>query len=833
MSASPIANAVAPSIVAGLPQEISSVSLALSNPSDKTDILHAATSEGFERFSSLAEIQERLINEAVERYKFLFGKDYVFPIENNPGMIWHNGNLGYSPNPQITVLGTTNSSNTNTQVAGVDEADLMETDGNYLYMLSRGELVIVDVRSVDRPSIAARLKVNQKASSMYLSGDRLTLISGRYEQTGVSVLDVSDRASPEIVQTTRFDGCLIDSRAIGDRVYLVIDHGIYLPEINIVNADGSSIDYNNLKVGTEGQYRYETEAEYRHRMEGYLDRKALPAYTTYDAEGKELAHGFVCDPRDFYKPGESDGLHRFSVMAVIDMKSNTPGPAAAIVIPGGSVGPIYASTDAFYLLGNTTAADSLGSYDYTAIRKVSISGQAEKPVFVAKGVVAGRILDQFSLDEHDGLLRVATTRGSATGNWNGMQNDLFVLEQRGTNLKIIGSLEGLAQGERIYSVRFLDEHAFVVTFRNTDPLFAVDLSDPTAPQVKGELILPGFSNYLHSIEGGLLLGLGRHADSESGLFADPQVSLFDVNDLGAPKLLDRLTIPTGRSGGLNLFDDHHVVAYYPESRVLTVSVPGEEGNSSTLNDLYVFRVVAGEGMAELKLLGKVEHRDSVLRSVQIENRLISISTESIEVHNLTNPEEVFAKLTVNEPAPNLPPEIPGSVIGGVWLPVIRTPLWPILAQPLPIRLVPITDLLPPIVTPLSDAAPTKHTDAAVHDAIYGTQHAAAPEDWISTSASVRLDSFIPRAESPAFPTDLICRFEAASKTMLDDSVRSVLIAPRQVPLERRFMEIIFSSENIDSLSAQFHVPENITTDIFSALMELPVLETLDVVKDEG
>ena len=601
------------------------------------DALAEELPTGFERFASQEEFKEYVIADALQRYEHLFGREYSDIACSSTG------------------ASALHQSETNTQVIGVDESDLMETDGDYLYMLSDGELVIVDLGSPDDPSVAARVEFDQAIESMYLAGDRLTLISKGFEgKFSVTVLDVANRNAPMLVQQTTFDGYLYDSRVIADKVYLVIrDYSCCLPRPETIPIEEDASDGD----ATQPRYRYETKEEYRQRVEEQWADYVVSKYTCQDVSGEVIDGGWITEPTDIYKPRESEGLSSLSTIAVIDMASDEPGPTDSISVPTGSISAVYATTESLYLLGAVT----YGSYgDWiawkgprsdTIINKIDLTDDSGLQ-WVASGKVVGRVLDQFFVDEHDGLLRVATTQNHVGA--DEQQSNLFVLEQNGSALEVIGSVEGLAPGEQVYSVRFLEDQAYVVTFRDTDPLFAIDLSNPTNPEVKGELEITGFSTYLHAIEGGFLIGLGRDADAQTGDFQEPQVSLFDVSDLRHPELVDRLKIDAAVFRLQDIFSDHHVVAYYPESQILTVSIADVAtgslaGHTKTyVNDLFVFHVDTTGATAGLELLGRIEHDASVLRSVQIGDRLISISGETIQVHNLGDPEQVVATLAIRE-----------------------------------------------------------------------------------------------------------------------------------------------------------------------------------------
>ncbi len=262
------------------------------------------------------------------------------------------------------------------------------------------------------------------------------------------------------------------------------------------------------------------------------------------------------------------------------MASDQPGPSSTILVPTGSNVTVYASTSSLYLLdSNTTAGtptgivqttygtpnQSVASTSTTTIDQIDLVPQGGNLQLTAQGSVKGVVLDQFSADEAGGYLRIATTEG--TPGWSGTpdvqgnsQTHVFVLRQAGKSLEVVAALDNLAPGEEIYSVRFMAAEAFMVTYRRVDPLFAIDLSDPTLPKLAGELDMPGYSDYLQSVGDGFLIGVGRDVGDVE--YSDPQVSLFNVSDLANPVLVNRVTIPAGMSGGINVVSDPHVVAKY-------------------------------------------------------------------------------------------------------------------------------------------------------------------------------------------------------------------------------------------------------------------------------
>jgi uncharacterized secreted protein with C-terminal beta-propeller domain/outer membrane protein assembly factor BamB len=617
------------------------------------------------RFESPEQIEQFLIEAALAMYAGMFGRPEPAPRVHLPY-------YKYPPviltDPREVIATVAGYSDTNLQVVGVDEGDLVETDGDYLYILSGQELVIVDARDPQALQVASRLELEDRPFAMYLAGDRLTLLGRKddlftrpaldlrtnFGQTRVicrdsevtlTVLDVSDRQSPATVRQTSVDGRYVDSRAIGDVVYLVVQQGLTLPAPMLIDVESGMV---GPQQSLDGSRRYETKEEYLARIEGQIIDLAMPHFRSYGPDGQLIESALLSKATDVYWPAGGEAEAFVSVVA-FNVAGDAPGPISSVAVPGHTSPQVYVSQESLYLLQTRSA---WRRDQETSIVKIDFDEATGGVELSASGKAPGRVLNQFSVDEHDGYLRIATTQGRA--GWRdgpgNSGNNLYVLQQQGGELQIVGSLEDLAPGEKIYSARFLGDRAFVVTYKKVDPLFAVDLSDPTDPRVAGELKIPGFSNYLHSIDGGFLIGVGRHADEQTGLYQDPQVSLFNVDDLSDPQLLDRFTLDTGRSGGLGIFSDHHVIAYYPEHSVLTVSVPDGEGWSGGPNDLWVFQIDVQAGSqgepasGGIERLTRIEHDSSVVRSVRIGDLLYAISSDTITVHEILDPASPLAEL---------------------------------------------------------------------------------------------------------------------------------------------------------------------------------------------
>jgi uncharacterized secreted protein with C-terminal beta-propeller domain len=257
----------------------------------------------------------------------------------------------------------------------------------------------------------------------------------------------------------------------------------------------------------------------------------------------------------------------------------------------------------------------------------------------ATGAVPGWVLNQFSMDEEDGFLRIATT------SWRGdLANNVFVLGQAGDQLHVVGSLTDLGLGERLYAARFLGDRGFLVTFRQVDPLFTLDLSDPRNPQLVGELEVPGYSSYLHPVGEDYLIGLGRYADPATGRVQGVQLSLFDVSDLANPARLAAYQFASDTWGSFSEAEwDHHAFSYFPEHDTLTVPLGLNWWETASLQ---VFGITPQDG---IQFRGQIEHDSAVRRSFQIGDYLYSVSDATIKVNAIADPAMQVAELHYSAP----------------------------------------------------------------------------------------------------------------------------------------------------------------------------------------
>jgi len=553
-------------------------------------------------------------------------------------------------------------SGTNNQVAGVEEGDIAKTDGNYIYVLHDQEVVIVNSWPADEAHVSSRQTIEGYPLALYLyddpvgGNDRLTVISQVYDSqpmiyydapmlregvgvaagvAGVSfmpwrwhwdpkikvtVLDVTDREKPAVTEETYLDGWLVDSRAIEDRVYLVMQNDSPLPEPQLTE------DPNN-----PGTYVYESQDDYIARMQAADLDTLLPSYTTKVTgdDGQETFEGALAEAESMYIPAKPSGTALVSV-AVFDVDGGV-GPVST-TSTFGLGGQVYASSDGLYIAASSWQ-QTVGRWNWsptTFIYKFDLTKDGVP--LAATGSVAGSVLNQYSMDEYDGTFRIATTDSA-----DGLSSNVFILGQQDADLNIVGQVTGLGAGEQIRSVRFMQDRAFVVTFRQVDPLFALDLKNPAKPFVAGELKIPGYSSYLHPMDSTHLIGFGRDADL-TGRVQGLQLSLFDVSDLSNPTLVDKCVLTDGSWSGFSAAEwDPHAFSYFADYGVLALPVAETWWGYDV--GLQVFHVDATDGFT---WMGEISHDTPVQRTFQIGDYIFSISSETIKANSITDPADEVA-----------------------------------------------------------------------------------------------------------------------------------------------------------------------------------------------
>jgi hypothetical protein len=473
-------------------------------------------------------------------------------------------------------------STTNVQVAGVDEPDTIKNDGERILTITNGTLYYVEVDG-GTGRLAGSLALGAGWDHrFFMSGERALVFSqgdvnavpllesaGRIMPnwngpvTLVQEVDLSNPAEMRITHTLRIEGSYLSARAIDGTVRMVVSS--YPSDLPFVYPSGPAAE--DLALETN-----------RRVVEQSTLEDWLPSYTLF-AGDEIMEQGLLADCEQTHRPAEFAGFDSLSVLT-LDLEGSLDPSAAAVVIADGET--VYASTERLYVATNVWVPSELigdarlstMEEDYsTAIHAFDITGDGAAR-YLASGSVAGHLLNQFSMDEYDGHLRVATTDGSPWSSTEASESAVSVLAIDGDSLVEVGRVGDLGRGESIYSVRFVGPTGYVVTFRQTDPLYVVDLRDPAAPRVASELEITGYSAYLHPLGEGRLLGVGREATAE-GQVTGAKVTLFDVSDPANPQTIDSWDLADGYTDAEY---DHLAFLYWAPEQIVVLPMQDWSNN---------------------------------------------------------------------------------------------------------------------------------------------------------------------------------------------------------------------------------------------------------------
>ena len=503
---------------------------------------------------------------------------------------------------------TAEHSGTNIHEAGVDEPDLVKTDGSRVFTVAGGRLQIVDAAS---RKVVHRLKLPEEFHDpvdLLISGDRALLLRSGFRHTarplirtdllpspGAGELNVLyvDLAAPKVLGELDAEASLVDARQVGSVARLVLRTS---PDIAFTAPNWSRPGDHEKKERRAAERNREIAREAP--LEAFQ-----PAYDI-TVDGKKTSHRVPCERISHPKNSEEgDEVNMLTVLTVDLARGLGDGDPVTAVADGDTV---YGTPQSLYVTGSPWRKPT------TQIHKFEL-GEG-RPRYAASGEVRGRLLNQYSMSEYEGNLRVAVTEDEKDG--RKQVSSVHVLRPSGPLLRTVGSLGGLGRDERIYSVRFAGPRGYVVTFRQVDPLYALDLSHPRRPRSLGELKITGYSAYLHPVGDGRLLGVGREADAK-GRALGAQISLFDVT--GSPKRLSRLHLPKVYDTQVEY--DQHAFLHWPATGLTVLPDSGGKALVLTVKDDAITRT------------GTVKHPGNayIQRSLVIGDALWTVSAEGARV----------------------------------------------------------------------------------------------------------------------------------------------------------------------------------------------------------
>ena len=496
-------------------------------------------------------------------------------------------------------------SDTNQQVSGVDEPDLIEVDGNRFYAISGDRIVIFDTTDPGKPRELGSLHVEGAARGLFADGPHLVVLSslgapnpkrncglqcwerGERSPGRLTVFDVSDPRAPVSLRELEVSGYWLGARKIGSSVHVVThDEWNARPELNL------ELDHVPANPAAAWAAFEEKRRANRKALEPFDLSTPLP-------RAAETVPGLpraITECNASLTAGEGGG---FTSILSFDLADRRP---ARRTLVRGWPGPFYATDRRLYL---TTPRGG-----DTRVHQLSLEGASSR--HVASGMVQARIPSQFALDEHESFLRVVTTEGTLSS--------LQVLHAQGSDLRRVGSVS-FGPREETRAVRFAGDRGYAVTFpgvgRRVDPLFAFDLSDPERPRVLGELEVPGFSTYVHPLDEGHLLTIGYDADRRSGAVRGMVIQVFDVTRPSHPRTVDRRLIGSAGTSSAAL-TNHLAFTYFSPKNLLLLPLTVCERRKTAAEATFSGLMMFGVGSAgHLSQRGRVSHGDLTERNCNL------------------------------------------------------------------------------------------------------------------------------------------------------------------------------------------------------------------------
>ncbi len=584
--------------------------------------------------------------------------------------------------------GSSDYSETNVQVAGVDEADIIKTDGKYIYAISGNEFFIIEAYPGEEASILSKTILDDGfyPQEIFIDQDRVLVFGqGSYEfqplstdsgtgnetpgiievtrsmesmyapyprynsGTTIKLIDVQDKENPEVIKTLDFEGSYLTSRKIDEYVYFVVTS---YPHYDFLD-NGKCLDI-------------------------------VPLYREVSGDGNQEGEvspvAMRCTDIGYVRPIQGNS---FITLVSISMLDETKEINKETIVGSGQ--DVYASLENIYvtqtaypdyssqngIIGDLVKDQNIDTTIKTVVTKFNLDNGLIK--FIGYGSVKGTILNQFAMDEYNNSFRIATTIEGYSNNKDTSTNNVYVLDDK---LVVTGKIEGIAPSEKIYSVRFMGNRGYMVTFRHVDPLYVIDLSNPQNPKILGQLKIPGYSDYLHPYDETHLIGIGKEVDAsidanlvhtEGAVYYTAiqgvKISIFDVSDVENPIEMYKTII--GDRGTESLATtDHKAFLFDKEKNLLVIPItvaelsPGQSKSDQgqyTFSGAYVYDISLDKGF---DLRGKVTHLDSnddsllkagyyysggdlsIKRSLYISNILYTFSNNKLKLNYLDTLDEV-------------------------------------------------------------------------------------------------------------------------------------------------------------------------------------------------
>jgi len=567
------------------------------------------------------------------------------------------------------------ASTTNNQVPNVDEADFIKNDNKYMYVVANGRVKIIEAWPAATARTLATLSVPVGTpTNLFANDTRLVVYSavapsgsrngfgtsaqacsygfdcvptGDGSATHVSIFDTTDKSAPRLVRELDFSGSLIAARKIGNAIHSVV----YDPPLSERVWQLASPPVLPERCFDRRDNIDQVAADFGRKVDEKVQRiEAL------SENGPTLVDGRAPVEPSFL----ASNVRGETFLSLVSFGLDEPGVKAATLVS--RPGFVYASSNALYVSVPHVASPSEDWYSgiyaressTSEVYKFALGASPSQTRYEASGIVKGTVLNQFAMDEWGGNLRMATTSGHAPD--PNAHSTVTVFAQNGGNLDRAGMVDHIAPSEDIRSVRFDGDRGFVVTFKKTDPLFAIDLATPTAPRLTGELKIPGFSTYMHFMDRTHILAIGLEADDQGSFafFNGIQLQIFDVADMRNPRLLHKSVIGT-RGTTSEALTNHLGFNYFAPKNLLALPMTicdgggnGTYGQNLSFNGLLVYDASVAGGLVKR---GGIPHaipqnvtcynwwteaNSTVKRSVIMDDYVYSVAEDVVKVSNLGN-----------------------------------------------------------------------------------------------------------------------------------------------------------------------------------------------------
>ncbi|HJV13947.1 MAG TPA: beta-propeller domain-containing protein [Propionibacteriaceae bacterium] len=552
-------------------------------------------------------------------------------------------------------------STTNVQEAGVDEPDIVKTDGNRIVAVAQGRVHLI---ALDGGKMTLRKTLpDTNVRNVFLSGERVLVFGGQPaggarpglgwagQQAVLAMYDISSLSEPKPIAGLTIDGDVLDARLVGTQV-------------RVVTVSSPDVDAPSPVYGPDGGITQKSKDDLRAAVENTDVDDWIPTYTLQDRAGAEVSTGRLVECADLARPETFSGLDTVAVSS-FDIGSALQTRNTVGVIAGGQ--QIYASGTSTYV--STTDWSRDGSTARTSLHKF-VTASSGASTYQGSGEVPGTLLNQYAMSEYEGVLRVASTISERRGWANPRpmtEGVVTTLHEQDGALRQLGQVGGLGRedNESIRAVRFIEQRGYVVTFRQTDPLYVLDLRNAAAPKVVGELKIPGYSGYLHPIGENLLLGVGQSGlepgpgttgvtprpPTEDGDTADGrdiapsrggqigvQFSLFDISDPASPRRIDMQTYGGGAAAAE--FDPKAFLYWEPRNLIIApTNLHGDYRGKGAFSGLVLLRAGTG-GLSELGRLATTQAYGAVNRSLVIGDTVYMLSDRALQANSLDTHREI-------------------------------------------------------------------------------------------------------------------------------------------------------------------------------------------------